>query len=85
MSGGSGGNTYSARLPASLGRITVGDLQTRFGRRFGATLIAVRSGGQVVVSPPWDSEIDVGSTVYYLGRERIETAGLAELGRHPVA
>lgn len=81
MTGGTGGNTYSATLPAGVAGRTFGELQTRFGRGFGATLIAVRSAGRVVVSPPWDAEVDDGATVYYLGRQRIEPSELANLGR----
>lgn len=85
MSGGTGGNTYSAALPARLAGSTFGECQTVFGRRFGATLIAVRSGGRTTVSPGWETEIGDGTTVYYLGRRRIEPSELTELGRHPAS
>ena len=85
MTGGTGGNTYSATLPAGVAGRTFGDLQTRFGRRFGATLIAVRTAGHLEVSPPWDTEIVGGVTVYYLGRERIEPSELAALARQPTS
>lgn len=84
MTGGTGGNTYSATLPDALAGHTFGELQMRLGRRFSATLIAVRSAGRVTVSPGWDTEVGSGATVYYLARQRIEASDLAVLGRHPV-
>lgn len=81
MTGGTGGNTYSAVLPAGLAGHMFGELQTRFGRGFGATLIAVRSAGRVVVSPSWHTAVGDGATVYYLGRERIGSSEITGLGR----
>lgn len=72
MSSGGGGNTYSMRLPESLSGRTFGECQTHFGRSFGATLIAVRRSGQVVVSPGWDEQVEDGATLYYLAERRVD-------------
>jgi voltage-gated potassium channel len=69
MTSGGHGNTYSARLPRAR---TFGECQTLFGQRHGATAIAVRRPDGLLVSPPWDTELAAGSTVYYLAAERIE-------------
>lgn len=72
MSSGGGGNTYSVRLPAGLAGRTFGECQTHFGRSFGATLIAVRRSGRVVVSPAWDDPVEDGATLYYLADRRVD-------------
>lgn len=77
MSGGVGGNTYSVRLPEALSGQEFGTCQQRFGRDFGATVIAVRQNGAVTVSPPWDAPLQTGAVLYYLSTERIEAARLA--------
>ena len=74
MSSGGHGNTYSMRVPAGFGHATVGDCQTWLGRTFGATLLAVRSDGDLTVSPPWDAPVALGATLYYVARERIPVA-----------
>ena len=72
MTSGGHGNTYSTRVPAGTGLATVGDVQTALGRRFGATLLAVRSPeGELEVSPPWDRGVPAGTTLYYVARERL--------------
>lgn len=72
MSSGGHGNTYSVTLPSGFPHGTVGDCQTWLGRTFGATLLAVRSGGELTVSPAWDAPLPGGATVYYVARSRIE-------------
>ncbi len=85
MSSGGGGNTYSLVLPDALAGATFGDCQMHFGRRFGATLIAVRAAGGlargVVVSPPWDTAVEAGATLYYLAGRRIERSALTSSRR----
>ena len=71
------GNTYSVRLPPDSGLGSVGACQERFGRQFGATLLAVRSGDELVVSPEWDRPVDPGTTLYYVARRRIDVSSLA--------
>jgi len=77
MSSGGHGNTYSARLPPGFPHITFGDCQTHFGRTFGATLLAIRTGDGLVVSPAWDQPVDEGTTLYYVAAQRIDASRLA--------
>jgi voltage-gated potassium channel len=72
MSSGGHGNTYSVRIPAGFPHATFGDCQTWFGRTFGATVLALRTGDGLVVSPPWDRPVPEGSTLYYVAADRIE-------------
>ncbi|WP_369130092.1 ion channel [Modestobacter roseus] len=76
MSHGGHGNTYSVRLPAGHRFAAFGDCQTHLGREFGATVLAVRDGGELAVSPPWDTPVPEGTTLYYIGRRRIEAREL---------
>jgi voltage-gated potassium channel len=71
MSSGGHGNTYSVRIPSGFPYATFGDCQTWFGRTFGATVLALRSGDGLVVSPPWDRPVPEGSTLYYVAGQRI--------------
>ena len=41
------------------------------GRTFGATLLAVRGGEGLRVSPPWNTPLAEGATLYYVAAERI--------------
>ena len=77
MSSAGSGNTYSARLPGSFPGRTFGQCQTQFGQHFGATLIAVRQGDGLLVSPAWDTPIEAGAVLYYLAEHRIDEARLA--------
>lgn len=77
MSSGGGGNTYSLRLPESLAGQSFGECQTRFGREHGATVIAVRQGDGMAVSPAWDEPLQRDAVLYYLADRRIDVAGPA--------
>ncbi len=76
MSSGGHGNTYSIRVPAGFAQTTFGDCQTHFGRTFGATVLAVRDDGGLVVSPPWDRPVPEGTTLYYVAEDRIDARRL---------
>jgi voltage-gated potassium channel len=76
MSSGGDGNTYSVQLPKGLADRTFGECQTHFGTQFGATLIAVRSNGKVVVSPRWDTPVGTEATLYYLADQRLDPSDL---------
>lgn len=78
MTYGAGGNTYSVRLPDSLERVTFGDCQTVLGRRHDATVLAVREGDDLLVSPPWQTQIAGGSVLYYISRERLRPNDIAD-------
>jgi voltage-gated potassium channel len=58
-------------VPAGFGHRTVGDCQTHLGRTYGATLLALRGPAGLQVSPPWDTEVPTGATLYYVARRRI--------------
>ena len=77
MSSGGHGNTYSMRVPAGFPHGSFGECQTWFGRTFGATLLAVRGSDGLVVSPPWETAVPTGSTLYYVAARRIDDARLA--------
>jgi len=77
MTAGGSGNTYSARVPRGFPHGTFGQVQIHFGQTFGATVLAVRGADGLVVSPPWDRTVDVGDTLYYVARERIDESRLA--------
>lgn len=77
MSSAGSGNTYSARLPDALSGRTFGQCQTHFGTRFSATVIAVRHGEGLSVSPPWDTPLHAGAVLYYVADRRIDENRLA--------
>jgi voltage-gated potassium channel len=76
MSSGGHGNTYSVRLPAGRGFASFGECQTHLGRTYGATVLAVRDADGLTVSPPWDTPVPGGTTLYYVSRSRIEAGEL---------
>ncbi|SDO20765.1 ion channel [Geodermatophilus sp. DSM 45219] len=76
MTSGGHGNTYSTRVPGDFAQRTFGDCQTWFGRTFGATVLALRTEGRLVVSPAWDTPVPAGATLYYVAGRRIEPARL---------
>jgi len=77
MSSGGHGNTYSMRVPGGFPHPTFGDCQTYFGRTFGATLLALRGDDGLRVSPPWDTPVPQGTTLYYVAGKRIEVEQLS--------
>jgi hypothetical protein len=66
-----GPNTYSMRLPETLGPVRVEDCQTALGRAHGAILLAARAGEQLLVNPDWDAELPAGALLYYICRHRL--------------
>ena len=77
MTSGGHGNTYSLVVPDGFPHRTVGDAQTWLGRTFGATLLAVRTRGELTVSAPWDRAVEPGATLYYVAKERLDATRLA--------
>jgi voltage-gated potassium channel len=77
MSTGGHGNTYSMRVPAGFPHGSFGECQTWFGRTFGATLLALRGSDGLMVSPPWQTPVPEGATLYYVAARRIDDARLA--------
>ncbi|MFR9757828.1 ion channel [Streptomyces sp. TR06-5] len=76
MSNVRGSNTYSLRLPSALAGEEFGVCQERFGRVFGATVIAVRQDDAMTVSPAWDAPLREDTVLYYLADERIDARRL---------
>ncbi|EST37514.1 hypothetical protein N566_12620 [Streptomycetaceae bacterium MP113-05] len=81
MSSSGRGNTYSVRLPEPLSGLEFGSCQQRFGRDFGATVIAVRQDGSMTVSPRWDAPLRSGAVLYYLAGARIDEKRLTSSAR----
>jgi voltage-gated potassium channel len=76
MSAGGHGNTYSATVPSGFPHATFGDCQMHLGRAHAATLVAVRNGDALVVSPPWHEPLHEGTVLYYLAGQRLELSDL---------
>lgn len=66
-----GANTYSLPLPESLGPVLVENCRTGLGRRHGATLLAARAGGRLLVNPDQHLELPAGAVLYYVSPRRL--------------
>lgn len=73
-----GANTYSVTLPESLGPLSVEQCRTALGRRHGATLLAARANGRLLVNPRWQDELAPGTVVYYISPRRLTVDELTE-------
>lgn len=71
------GNTYSVPLPDAVGEVAFGDCQLALGRRYGATVLAARTAGQLLVSPSWPTPLPAGTVLYYVSRREIAPDELA--------
>ena len=80
MTAGGHGNTYSVRVPRGLPHRTFGDCQTAFGRDHGATVLALRTDGGLLVSPSWDTPVPEGAVLYYVAGRRLDPATLVHRG-----
>ncbi|MGY1847441.1 NAD-binding protein [Blastococcus sp. SYSU DS1021] len=76
-----GRNTYSLTVPPGFPHATFGGCQRHFGEAFGATVLAVRGHGGLAVSPPWDTPLEVGTTLYYVAAGRIPARQLTAVRR----
>jgi voltage-gated potassium channel len=76
MSSHGHGNTYSVRLPAGHRLSTFGDCQVRFGKAFGATVLALRGPDGLRAPPAGHTPVSDGTTLYYVGRRRIAAGEL---------
>ncbi|GAT66095.1 ion transporter [Planomonospora sphaerica] len=72
-----GAGTYSIRLPESLGPVLVEHCQTVLGRKGGATMLAARAGGELLVNPGWRTELPSGAVLYYIGSRRLTPEWIA--------
>ncbi|MGI8333049.1 ion channel [Actinomadura scrupuli] len=73
-----GADTYSVRLPESLGPVSVDRCQTSLGRRYGATMLAARAGEVLMVNPSWQTELPAAAVVYYVGSRRLTPDEIAK-------
>ncbi|MBA0125035.1 NAD-binding protein [Haloechinothrix sp. YIM 98757] len=64
-------NTYSVTVPDSLPGRTFGEYQQALGRWNAATVLAIRRGTDLQVSPSWYEEVPAGTVLYYVGRRRL--------------
>lgn len=71
-----GADTYSVRLPESVGPVLVENCQTALTRKHGATLLAARADGRLTVNPDWRTELPTGAVLYYVGPRRLTTEQL---------
>ncbi|MCP3804888.1 NAD-binding protein [Allokutzneria sp. A3M-2-11 16] len=74
-----GANTYSVRLPDSLGEVPIERCQTELGRRHGALVLAVRDAdGTLVVNPGWSSTVSAGAMLYYVSSHKLSVHEVVE-------
>jgi Trk K+ transport system NAD-binding subunit len=66
-----GSDTHSLTLPEALEPLPFGEWQTTLGRRYGATVIAVRTRDALMVGPGWTDPVPGGSVLYYVSRRRL--------------
>ncbi|MCA0143780.1 potassium channel family protein [Blastococcus sp. LR1] len=78
MRSGGHGNTYSVAVPQGFPHPTFGECQTWFGRSFQATVLALRGADGLAVSPPWDTPVTPGTTLYYVADRRIAARDLTQ-------
>lgn len=72
-----GEDTYSVRLPESVGVVTFGDCQMALGRRHDATVLAVQTGSGLLVSPSWETRLPPAAVLYYVSRTPITAEDIA--------
>lgn len=73
-----GANTYSLRLPESLGPVPVERCQIALGRRHGAIVLAARTDSGLLLNPPWQTELPAGSVLYYVSPRPLTAAQVSE-------
>lgn len=77
-------DTFSVRLPESLGPVRVDRCQTSLGRRYGATMLAARTGDTLLVNPSWQTELPTGAVLYYVCSRRLTPDEVAKAVRDTV-
>lgn len=80
-----GADTYSIELPKSTGPVLVEHCQTTLGREHGATLLAARTDGVLLVNPGWHLTLAPGSVLYYISPRRLTTQELTQALRGQAA
>lgn len=71
-----GTSTWSSPVPAGAGS-SYGAWQQALGETYGATLLGVRSGESLAVSPDWATPVPDGARLYYVGERRLTAKDLA--------
>lgn len=66
-----GSNTYSLTLPESVDPAPFGDWQLALGRRYDATILAVRTPYELLVGPGWSAPVPGGAVLYYVSAQRL--------------
>ncbi|GGS52143.1 potassium channel protein [Planobispora rosea] len=66
-----GAGTYSAHLPGALGPVPVERCQIALGRAYGATVLAARADGDLLVNPDWRAVLPPGALLYYVSSRRL--------------
>lgn len=77
MSAG-GASTYSVALPESIGAVSVERCQEVLAHVHGATLLAARAEGRLMVNPSWQTTLPVASTIYYVSSRRLTGEEVAQ-------
>lgn len=71
-------NTYSTRLPHSLGPVAVDRCRTALGRTHDVTVLAARSDDELIVNPGWQTELAAGALLYYIGPRWLSPQQIAQ-------
>ncbi|MGB3438216.1 MAG: ion channel [Actinophytocola sp.] len=74
-----GASTYTITLPESADPVLVEHCQTALGRRHGATLLAARADGRLIVNPDWQTKLPPGAVLYYISPHRLTTTEITRL------
>jgi voltage-gated potassium channel Kch len=72
-----GANTYSVRLPESLGPVLIDHCQTALGRQHGAIVLAARIDDHLIVNPPWQTDLPAGAVLYYISAHPLTAEQIA--------
>lgn len=73
-----GPNTYSIELPAELDPVRVERCRAALTCRHGATLLAARANGTLMVNPGREAELTPGATLYYISEQRLTAEELSQ-------
>lgn len=73
-----GGNTYSTTVPGGVADRPFGDFQAALGQGHRATILAARSGHELMISPDWTTPVPAGATLYYVAERRLSPGDLEQ-------
>lgn len=69
-------NTYSLVVPDTLPQRTFGEFQQALGRWNAATVVAMKIGEELHLSPSWNAEVPVGTVLFYIAKRRLQVPDL---------